>query len=103
GEPLLPAQGFYTEPEDLPQEPVLEQAGIWEYWKAPPPFEASLALHSKCEEEGEDVITRFDNAGRLTALRRKHDHAPGAAKTRRISLSQVTPPTPAKVKALRPS
>ena len=31
-------------PEDWPKtEAVMEQAGTWEYWQAPPPFEACNA------------------------------------------------------------
>ncbi|CAJ1462032.1 unnamed protein product [Effrenium voratum] len=102
GEPLPPAKGFYSEPEDLPKELVLEQAGIWEYWQAPPKYEVSQqCLPKSGEEEEGDVITRFDNAGRLTTLRRKNTEGPGLAKIRRASLSQVTPPTPAPVRPLR--
>eukprot|EP00435_Cladocopium_sp_Y103_P037176 s341_g9.t2 len=77
------AKGFYSEPEDRPgrSEPVLEQegAGVWEYWQAPPPFEVSLQSipTESPAAEGEDVITRFDNAGRLTTLRRKVDAPEG--------------------------
>lgn len=99
------ARGFYSEPEDrllLRSEPVLERAGVWEYWQAPPPFEVSLqSVPTENPVDEGDVITRFDNAGRLTTLRRKVDAPEGqAAKTRRVSLSQVTPPTPAAVKPL---
>ncbi|CAJ1361823.1 unnamed protein product [Effrenium voratum] len=81
GEPLPPAKGFYSEPEDLPKELVLEQAGIWEYWQAPPKYEVSQqCLPKSGEEEEGDVITRFDNAGRLTTLRRKNTEGPGPRK-----------------------
>eukprot|EP00434_Breviolum_minutum_P031754 symbB.v1.2.028083.t1/scaffold2830.1/size69359/5 len=100
------AKGFYSEPEDVAPrkaEIVLEQAATWEYWQPPPPFQVSVQCLEAKKQSGEDVITRFDNAGRLTTLRRKADVEGKAVKTRRMSLSQVTPPTPAAVKVLRPA
>ncbi|CAE7435480.1 REV3 [Symbiodinium natans] len=106
--PLPPAKGFYSEPDDLDLgTTATEQAGVWEYWQPPPTYEATARSKSKRqpdEEEGDDVITKFDNAGRLTTLRRKAttgNQGKRLGRKRQASLSEATAPTPAPPKPLR--
>eukprot|EP00439_Symbiodinium_sp_Y106_P005577 s202_g1.t1 len=107
--PLPPAKGFFSEPDDMDLDtPATEQAGVWEYWQPPPAYEATARLNAKRlqDEEGDDVITKFDNAGRLTTLRRKaatENQGKRLQRSRLASLSEATPPTPAPPKLCQAS